>query len=41
MRSIFIASMKETLPNMVLGLLCACELPVHAIKGEIEKFSFS
>ena len=29
-------STKETLPNLVLGVLCACELPVPAIVEEIE-----
>ena len=31
-----IASTKETLLNLVLGVLCACGLPVHAIAEEIE-----
>ena len=31
-----VSSTEETPSNLVLGLTCACGLPVHAITGEIE-----
>ena len=34
--SAIFASTKEVLPNLVLDVLCACELPVRAVAGEIE-----
>ena len=33
---LLIASTMETLPNLVLRVLCACGLPVSAVAGEIE-----